>query len=159
MTPATLHEFLVRGVLSPIRHGLAPAEVHTLCGDPTDTSVSLKPRIWKYGSLQVAFSRAKLSGSECVNFIGLYYREEPFWLPPAILLADWWLSVGTTLPEFQNRLKELDVPFVIDSQLTFESQTTLKVGIGVCVCFTIDGAEPVIDSMQFTARAKAANQR
>jgi hypothetical protein len=156
MTPATLHEFLVRGVLGQLRHGLTPDEVRALCGQPTDTSVSPKPRIWKYGSLQVAFCGDKLTRPEYVDFVGLYYRDDTFWLPSMIPRADWWPRVGTTMAEFEKYLRELEIAFVVNPQLTWESQTALMVGIGVSVCFTIDGAERIIDSMQYAARA--ANQ-
>jgi hypothetical protein len=108
--------------------------------------------------LQVAFSHDKATRSQCVDFIGLYYWEQSFWLPSTIPLAGWWPSVGTTLADFQKHLLEMHVPFLTDSQLTWESQTSLTVGIGVGVCFTINGGEPIIDSMQYAARGNAANQ-
>jgi hypothetical protein len=158
MVPATLHDFLVLGILGPLRHGLTPDEVRSVCGEPQDTSVSTKPRIWKYESLQVAFCRKGHTAPESLDFIGLYYRDEPFQLPTTIPLAGWWPSVGATLATFKKYLDDFKIPFCIDPQLTWDTQTSLIVGVGVGVCFTIDEGEMILDSMQYSVRKQAANK-
>jgi hypothetical protein len=154
MFSATLAEFLVSGTLGRLRLGLSPTEVESLCGPADDTSTPSFPRIWKYGDLQIAFLRDdRISSDERVNFLGLYLRGHSLAAPRALNLLGWWPDPGTTLAAFTDYLDQHDILWSIDPALTFEDQTTLRIGIGVSATFSHVNLMLVLESLQLLARA------
>jgi hypothetical protein len=70
----TLHDFLASGTLGPLRFGMTADEVVTALGQPDDESVSRKPRIWKYGSLQLALSRSDGTPARLTS-VSMYFHS------------------------------------------------------------------------------------
>lgn len=83
----TLEEFLKTGTLGPIRSGMTYAEVVAALGPPQAESVKRKPRVLKYGPLQLALTRGA-DEVERVSLTSLYTRESVDQLPPPARLSD-----------------------------------------------------------------------
>lgn len=128
-----------------------------LIGAPEDLSASQTPRIWKYGSLQIAFACDRESAR--VNFIGLYFRESLFTLPSRVVTDGWWPIVGTLFEEFHKYLVDENISFREHPELTYDDQLTLLVGLGVNVCFSVEEGKRTLDSMQYYAAEKQLTNR
>ena len=132
------------GWLGAIAFGVSPEVVRRVPGDPQDTSSpSTRPRIWKYGSLEVAFSGGELA------FIGLYFRIDDL-LPANLYFTGYCPVCGTTRQEFVEYLTAEGLPFGIFDLLTFDTQTCYEVGMGVHVLFD---EHDRLDSVQYSRGA------
>jgi hypothetical protein len=78
-----LEEFLRTGQLGPIRSGMSSDEVETALGSPQDESTKRKPRIVRYGPLQIAFVRGEDRVAR-VSMVALYPRDFDEELPTAV---------------------------------------------------------------------------
>lgn len=151
MIDVLLREFLVHASLGPIKSGITPEEVAALCGLPEDVSVSRKPRIWKYGSLQIAFDDGPPGGR--LYFLGIYFRDAPIVLPGPIVRVGWWPSVDCTPSEFLAFSEDRSLHFREHPPLTFDDQVALVGDAGVVVVFASDDENRmVIDSIQYADR-------
>jgi hypothetical protein len=150
---STLEEFVRTGHLGRLALGAAVEEVRRVLGPPEDTSVRKKnrPVIWKYGSLQLHFDHGFLS------FIGLYFRDGEFRLPPEVSLGEWVPSKDTSLEEFREYLAQTGIAFHIDPAQTFEDQLAFQVGPGVSVIFDRDGERVRLDSIQYIRRTETTS--
>ena len=154
MNLVELAEFLTLGSVGPIRLGLTPANVESACGPPDDTSTSEFPRIWTYGALQVTFLDRLARQHEELALIGIYFRvpNKPlFGANQAIEPTGWWPAPETTCDDFVAYLRSHDIEWSVDPQLTYETQTTLRMPIGVLACFDKEHSPPLLDSIQFAA--------
>ena len=141
---AALGEFFRTGRLGPVRLGQASEDVRRVLGDPEATSPGrTQPRLWKYGSLEVAFDTGELV------FIGLYFRSsDPF--PDSLHWTGYRPAQGTTMKGFVEYLQAEQLPFGEYEILTFDTQTCLEVGLGVHVLFDEGGR---LDSIQYARGA------
>jgi hypothetical protein len=82
----TLEEFLKTGAIGPIRGGMTYAEVVAALGPPQSESVKRKPRVLKYGPLQLSLYPDR-DRTDRVSLIALYPRQSADALPPAVRVA------------------------------------------------------------------------
>jgi hypothetical protein len=154
MAVACFRDFLTKAQLGPLVIGILQSDVALLLGTPTDTSVSHKPRIWRFGSLQFAFD-TQSSDAPCI-FMGLYFRNCSFAVPDTLELSGWWPTVGESLPRLREYAERESITLSEYRPLTFEDQYTLISEGGVYVGFTLSNDnEWVIDSIQCSVKAAA----
>lgn len=151
-----LREFLTSGTLGPMTIGLSPVEVQRLLGDPWEVGGTSKQRIWKYGSIQLGFHRDKATRTEALSFIGVYFRDGNLTLPEAISSQGWSPSLQTTKEDFIRFLKEQEIGYSEDRQLTFGTQSALTTESGAQVIFYNSADEAFLDSIQLLQALKAA---
>jgi hypothetical protein len=154
-----LQEFLERGTFGPVAMGLSPLEVQERLGDPQEAGGKPKHRIWKYGSMQLAFERDRSTRTEAVSFIGFYFRDENLTLPKAIQLEGWFPSQRTMKGAFVRYLEEKGVYYSEDKLLSDETQSALRTRSGAYIIFACSAGEVVLDSIQLARGLKAADDR
>src|SRR5581483_6556693 len=129
--------------LDPLSIGQSRDQVRVLFGEPEDTSLA-KPELWRYGSLQLSFDLPDRK----VDFIGLYFRSEPFVLPKSIGIQGWFPTIGTTQAAVERYLRSKRIEFALDQGLTWPEQLVYTAGCGVQVVFDRDGSQSLLDSIQ-----------
>jgi len=72
---ASILEFIKTGKLGSVSLGISKEEIENILGKPDDVSVSRKPRIYKYGSLQLAFCWDKEKGKGLLNSIYMNFEN------------------------------------------------------------------------------------
>lgn len=139
-----IEQFLQSGNLGALHLGLTRNDVRRLLGEPPDYSEkSWKNEIWKYGSLQVAFSEDSLS------FIGLYFEDGELNLPSTMVRNGEFNLKENRVESFEQFLLANGIDFTVDDGLTFDDQKTLHLTSSqVSVAFS----EGKLHSMQLSQR-------
>jgi len=83
---SALLEFLTAGTLGPLHHGMAADEVAAALGQPEAESVSRKPRVWKYGALQLALHRTDKQ-TERLTSVSMYFHSGQAF-PPCVRFVE-----------------------------------------------------------------------
>lgn len=86
---ASILEFIKTGKLGPISLGDSKEDVENILGDPDDVSISRKPRILRYSSLQLAFYWDKERKVGLLNSIHMYFDNEKTSFPEVLCLDGW----------------------------------------------------------------------
>ncbi|HET7112186.1 MAG TPA: hypothetical protein VFI57_01025 [Pyrinomonadaceae bacterium] len=117
-----LERFLATGNLGDVHIGLSKSEVRRILGEPQDYSPRRKKHeIWKYGSLQIAFTE------DVVNFLGLYFDEGVLVLPEQLIGEARVVIENTSLQAVEELLIGKGLHFAVDEELTFDDQRRLLI--------------------------------
>lgn len=136
---ASISIFLRTGNLGPIGLGTKKSVVHEYLGEPNEKTVKgVRPEIWKYGDLQLAFVQGE------VSFIGLYPTESELTLPEALHIEDRMITGSIRIDQFLSYLQSQGIPSRIDEMLTFDDQQCLVLDSGISVLF----GNSTLDSLQ-----------
>lgn len=103
---SSIDEFLATGRLGPIACGITPRGVEDALGPPDDVSVQRRPTIWKYGALQLAFSKTLDGPGPLLSSIALGFYHPEDLIPGRLGLQGWTPTGETTVNEFQAHLSE-----------------------------------------------------
>jgi hypothetical protein len=128
---ATIDEFLKSGQLGGLASGLSMEEVRGVLGDPEDVSVKANPAIWKYGALQLSFSRGPQEPEPSVSGIFLYFNNTKNAIPSSLCLTGWLPTIETSVGEFRDHLADagLETPSGVLSAPV--DRLVLPSGVGV----------------------------
>jgi len=124
-----LKDFLLYGVLGDINFGMTEEEVLELLGKAELTTPKSKNLILRYSALQLSF-RNLIIGS-----ISIHFDRETLFLPKEMKIVGFFPKFGTTITEFKDYLKNENIEYTINELLTFDTQVTLNVGLGVNLIF------------------------
>ncbi len=105
----SIDDFLRSGHLGVLSAGMSMDQVRQLVGEPESVSVLKNPMIWKYGSLQLVFSKLPYDSDPALISIVLYFHN-PAERPPVALALNGWIPSGeTTDLEFRVHLEEVGI--------------------------------------------------
>jgi hypothetical protein len=139
---ATLEQFLRTGELGPLHVGMREAEVIALLGAPQDESVSRKPRILKYGGLQLAFRRRPGAMDGELTFIGLYFSPGAEPIPEPSRPTDFNGSANTTVVDVRAFFAKANL-----LDLVIKEGENLVMASGATIAFE----DQILHSIQFAA--------
>ncbi len=126
-------EFLRTGRLGNIAISDTLDKVIYDLGEPDDISISRKPIIYKYGSIQFSFSKNTL-GDELSTIHFYFYNY--FICPRKLDFKGWMPDNQTDLTDFLNYLNKEQIEIQKDTEHTFKDiQTGYKTDKGVVIIF------------------------
>ncbi len=133
---STFYNFIKKGTLGSITLGVTKSFVQEYLGNPEDVSLSRKPIILKYGSLQMTFYRDKNKNEAVLDSINIYFDEEVR-LPEILSHQEWFPKVKMSKDEFFEKLTEIGIKLEEDKQHTFNGlQKGYRSEAGVIVVFS-----------------------
>ena len=93
--------------------------------------------------------------------MGVYFQEQ-LGLPDTIVVEGYFPSHLTTLDQIEGFLNGEDISYRVDSDLTFDAQLCLLVGVGVHICFISNRAVSMskkyyLDSIQYASTRGTRN--
>jgi hypothetical protein len=145
-------DYFSRGVLGTVALADSRDTVLAALGQPEDVSVSKKPEIWKYGSLQLSFANTKRGMPAPVDFIGVYFSETPFRLPEKAEPDDWLPDNGTTPEQLSRYLAPYGLALERAEALSFGTQLGFRVAKYGCVVFELIDGKAMLASAQVMMR-------
>ncbi len=100
----TLATFLATGTLGPLRFGMDAETVRGILGEPDDVSVQNNPSIWKYGALELGFTRERGEAESALSFFAIYLRDQSAAIPAGLRWQGRLPAAGTTRVDFDAYL-------------------------------------------------------
>lgn len=120
-----LAEIVNRETLPCLRPQQELDEVLALLGEPEDVSLSSRPLVLRYGSLQLGFWE-DLGSERRLKFMGVYFRGEGLSLPDPLSRATRWPMEPMTEVELLELLASLGRPATVETRA--EDSLVLRVG-------------------------------
>jgi hypothetical protein len=141
---ATVDEFLKTGRIGPISCEMSTDEIQQVLGKPEHFGNSKHSSIWKYGSLQLFFSRPAKEDPVLLGTIGLYFHGPDEQLPSVLALTGWVPTGSTTYDEFLKHVADEGIAVSEESAsgpsqyLLLESsvRVTFDEGLLYCIHYT-----------------------
>ena len=126
--------FLDTGKIGYISPGVTRNFVEDILGKSEDISLSKKPLILKYGSLQLSFNKNS-DKTYVLNSIHLYFDEEKISFPQKLELKGWIPNKDTTFEDFMEKIESCNFELKEDQLHTFKElgQRGYKTKSGVVV--------------------------
>ncbi|MNB99761.1 hypothetical protein D3C75_470600 [compost metagenome] len=144
----SLISFIQTGNLGEILIGMERKTIEDLLGTPQDISISKKPTIVKYGSIQLSFPSDK--SNEKLDSIHIYF-DEAIEFPKQLQLEGWLPNNGIGLQEFVGDTKIFNIKLIEDKKHTFKNlQIGLKSEVGVIIIFNIEEGLEKLNSMHLS---------
>ena len=120
-----LAEIVNRETIPGLRPQQELGEVIALLGEPEDVSLSKRPLILRYGSLELGFWEGP--GSERrLKFMGVYFRGEGLRLPGALSRTTRWPTEPMSEMELLGLLASLGRPATVETRA--EDSLVLRAG-------------------------------
>ncbi len=144
----TLIKFIETGALGEISIGMERKALERLLGKPQAISLSKKPTIVKYGSLQFSFTSDKTT--EKLVSIHIYF-DEVMEIPEQLLLEGWLPNKSTSLKEFVGETEISNVRFIEDKKHTIKNlQIGLKSEANVIIIFILEEGIEKLNSIHLS---------
>ena len=144
---ASILEFIRTGKLGHISTNVSKEEIENILGKPDDVTVSRKPRIYKYGSLQLAFYWDKEKEIGLLDSIHLYFDGEPLF-PSELCLGGWIPDNSVSMEVFLEYILEHGINIKKNESLCFENQQIGYISDAkVTVVFNAEGSKYNLKSM------------
>lgn len=135
---ASILEFIKNGNLDFISLGVTKENIENKLGKPDDMSVSRKPVILKYGSMQLSFNWDKSKNEAILCSIHLYFDDDIIF-PKELCLQGWIPDMQTGQKELLKQVIEQNIALDEDKRLSFDnSQKAYKSSANVTVIFDIE---------------------
>jgi hypothetical protein len=145
--------FIKTGILGEITLGVSISSVQEYLGSPEDVSISRKPIILKYGSLQMAFYREKGRDEAILDSINICFDEEVR-LPKKLAIQERFPKLKMCRGEFLEKLDGIGIKLEEDKQHTFNgTQIGYKSEAGVIIIFNSKEKVETLASVFLTARS------
>jgi hypothetical protein len=102
---STLKNFLHTGELDGICMGMAREAAEAVLGEPSAVSVGNKPRILKYGNVELGFYWQAETRTSGLAHVSVYFRVPSENYHTVTRFADWTVSQRTKSDEFEQFIK------------------------------------------------------
>ena len=139
-------DFLNSGQLGALHCELRKEDVRNLLGEPQAVSSRGNPEIWKYGSLELTFSRASTAESAWVASITIHFDSDSIRLPGSLGLTGWLPTSETTFDELRSYLDSSGVQ--VAGGVTSGPDKRLVLSSGVRITFDEDRLDSVGYTLQ-----------
>lgn len=145
--------FIKTGILGEISLGVTISSVQEYLGSPEDVSISRKPIILKYGSLQLTFYREKSRNEAILDSINIYFDDEVR-LHEKLGKQGWFPKSKMCRDEFLEKLDGIGIRMEVDKQHTLnETQKAYKSEAGVIVIFNLKEKIETLASVFLAAKS------
>jgi hypothetical protein len=146
---ASFKEFIQSGRFGYIQLNMSEEEVQALIGPPPSGNIGSRkykrPSIWKYGDLELRFHERRIW---LIHFEFLPAQREKLEFLAPISLEGWTFKPGMRRSEIEHILQCEGVEFIINPELTWDTQICLFVGpMGVKI---VCGEDETVDSLSLS---------
>lgn len=144
----SLIRFIETGTLGEISIGMERGALERLLGKPQDISISKKPTIIKYGSLQLSFPSN--NPKEKMDSIHIYF-DEAMEMPEQLQLEGWLPKKSTSLKDFVGETEFFNIRFIEDKKHTLKNlQIGLKSEADVTIIFILEEGIEKLNSIHLS---------